>query len=161
MVRIQKSQKAVEKEARKAKVSELMIKRLSYRDIAAMLGVSDSTIAGDVRELRREWAKTHADAGELFTQAAMDLDKLQARTIEAMDRLAPEDQASFIGNLIRLMDQRNRLHGLYPKPGAGEDNDTPSGPFTLQIEVIQPGNQRLVENSDDDDFDNYGDNERG
>ncbi|MDP9469167.1 MAG: hypothetical protein M3Q71_00655 [Chloroflexota bacterium] len=48
---------AVTIEARRARVAEGLVARRPYRELADELGVALGTIAGDVRALRREWAR--------------------------------------------------------------------------------------------------------
>ncbi len=145
---IQKTQQVVDIEARRARVAELMIRKWSYREIGVLLGVSDSTISGDAKALRKQWAKTYTDVGALFAQAAMDQDWLQRHIIELIGSLQPEDQSPAIGRLISLLDQRNKLHGLYPKAGTGEEAEVPTGPIRVQFEILDAGNQKLVLNQD-------------
>ncbi len=140
-------------EVRRAIVAEAVARRTPYRQIAEELGVSFGTVAGDVTALRKEWRKSYGELGGIFTQTAIDLDRWQARVERNLDSLAADELPPAISALVRISDQRNKLFGLYPRPGT-EAEEPPTGPIKITFEIIEPGNSRLVENSqelEDDD----------
>lgn len=140
-------------EARRAAVSDGLVRRKSYHRLAAELGVSYSTVAGDVKALRAEWKKSRGEVNEIFEQTAHDQDHLQEHMLGLLDMLAPEDQASVLGKILGVLDQRAKLFDLYPRSGK-EGGEVPTGPLEVRIEFIDAGNRQLVTNSlekDDDD----------
>ena len=130
-------------EARRAEVAKLLVRRKSYREIAALLGVTLNTINNDVKMIRQGWAESHADMGEQLTQSIRDLDTLIDQMRGIIDAGNMDIQMAATDRLIKLQDQRNRLLNLYPKPG-GDTDVIPTGPIELRIEVIQPGNKNLI-----------------
>ncbi len=140
---------AVTIEARRALVAEAVAKRTTYRQIAERLGVSFGTVAGDVEALRKDWRKSYGDLGGLLTQTAMDLDRWQARMESNLNALAADELPMALAALIRISDQRNKLFGLYPKPGADAE-EMPTGPITVKLQLIPGGNSQLIQSSQED-----------
>lgn len=138
----QQDQHAID--ARRAAVAEGILHRKPYRDMAREFDVSLGTIAGDAAYIRKSWAKTYGKANESFERAVIDLDALQAEAMTTLQSLAGVDRLAAIDRVVKISDQRNRLLGLYPKPGAGDGQDIPTGPIELKIQMIEPGNRRLI-----------------
>lgn len=140
---------AVTLEARRAEVAKGLVARKSYRVLAAELGVGNSTVAADVKALRKEWVKERGGAADMFEDALHDLAVLQAESMAVLDASVGPDRLAAIDRALRVADQRNRLAGLYPRPGIGEDADMPTGPIVVRIEVLPTGNRKLVTDQDD------------
>ncbi len=149
---------AVTIEARRAIVADAVARRTPYRLIAKQLGVSFGTVAGDVEALRTEWRKSYGVLGEMLTQTAIDLDRWQSKVESGLNSLAVEDLPPAIAALIRISDQRNKLFGLYPKPGL-EVQELKTGPIEIQFTVIEGGNRDLVTNSQEDALDDDDDDD--
>ena len=143
-------------EVRRAIVAEAVARRTPYRQIAEELGVSFGTVAGDVTALRKEWRKSYGELGGIFTQTAIDLDRWQAYVERNLDSLAADELPPAISALVRISDQRNKLFGLYPRPGT-EAEPLITGPIRVEFTVIEGGNSQLVTDSlevgDDDELD--------
>lgn len=119
--------------ARRARVAEGQLQGKSYRQMAAELGVSDCTISNDVQFLRRQWARTLGTEEELRARAAMELDWLQGLIIGLIDKVRPEMTPVFFGLLIRVLDQRMRLFGLYPSGKPKPVDDQVAQPVTVKV----------------------------
>lgn len=143
-------------EARRAAVAAGLVARKSYRTLASELGVSHSQVNKDVNALRKEWAKERGETAEVFEQSLADLNTWQNQLMLDLPNLPAERRSGAIDTLLRLNDQRLKLHGLYPKAGNGDEPDIPTGPITIQFEMINAGNSRLVRNSQELDIVEYG-----
>ncbi len=75
----------------------------------------------------------------------MTLDAIQARLMESVGGLAPEDLPATANALRAVVAEKSKMLGLYPK--ADTYMEYPAGPIALQIEIIEAGNRRLVTNS--------------
>lgn len=141
---------AVTIEARRARVAAGLVARASYRDLASELGVALGTIAGDVTHLRKAWAKTYGKADQVFDQASMDLDAWQGQLVADLPNLPPDQRPTAVNTLVRINDQRNRLFGLYPRPG-DQAAEIPTGPITVELRIIPEGNRTLITDGAEDD----------
>ncbi len=143
----QKAQAKVNIEARRAAVNKGLVQRKSYRQLAKQLDCSVATIAGDVTALRKEWAETRGKADELHLAVNMDVDRWLGQLETLLTGAPGLNKLMVIDRLVKLTELSARLNNLFPKPGTGDEPDVPTGPIKIQFEVLNPGNQHLVQNS--------------
>jgi hypothetical protein len=120
------------------------------------LGVSNVTIFNDVKYLRTEYAKSRERLGEHLETALQDLDEIQRKAHDVLATVTGTDQLAVLDRLLKTIDQRCRLLGLYPKPGSAETEEFPTGPIEVRITVIPEGNRKIIDpelNPEDDGFD--------
>ncbi len=129
--------------ARRAAVSQGVLARRPYRQIAEELGVSLGTVERDVAVLKEQWAKEYNQLGSHFEAALQTLDSLQDMAIRAAAKGDEDTELQAINQIKSIQDQRNKLLGLYPTPGKNDD-PPPSGPITLKIDIIGAGNSSLI-----------------
>ncbi len=70
----------------------------------------------------------------------MDLDAWQGQLMADLPNLPVERRPGAVDTLVRISDQRLKLFGLYARPGAGGE-EMPTGPITLELRIIPPGNR--------------------
>lgn len=142
--------------ARRAEVARLRTHRLSTRQIAERIGVSQPTVVRDLAVLAEDWAKNQGDYGEQLAATIQELDALQLVAFEVLEEAVTLDKLPAMDRAFKAIELRARLRGLFPKPLA-ETEPLPTGPIKIQFELIGSGNSRLVENSaevgDDDELD--------
>ena len=136
--------------ARRAEVARLRTRRLTTRQIAERIGVSQSTIVQDLAALTEEWAKQQGDFNQQLTATLMDLDALQAAAVRVLEEAVDLDKLPAIDRAFKAIELRAKLRGLFPKLGA-ETEPLPTGPITVELFVIEGGNRQLVTNSQEDD----------
>ncbi len=99
---------------RRAKTLELRRQGRSFEEIASRLGISDSTAHGDVRA---GMAQIVAEpAAHLLRLELLRLDHLQ----QAFHKRACEGDIAATNMVLRILDQRAKLLGLYRDQGRGE-----------------------------------------
>lgn len=131
--------------ARRAAVAEGILRRRPFREMAKELNCSLGLIGADSKWLKTEWAKSYGKAGQMFEQAAIDLDALQAEAFDVLDAAAGLDKLPVIDRLLKIMEQRGHLLNLFPRPQASDLLEVPTGPIELRIEMVPSGNRPLVD----------------
>lgn len=95
-------------------VSELVLRQVPYRTIAAQLGISPSQVGRDVQAVRAAWRARAFDTYEehVSEQLAM-LDMLERVVVREMDKQNNiATRLAAVDSLVRLRDRRARLLGL-------------------------------------------------
>ena len=95
---------------RRIEVAKLLVKGWSYREMADMLEVSDSTIGRDVGIIMKNWAEEMKPA-ELHNWLLKELRKLD-RMEKGLAEASENGDVGCIDRRIRLMERRAKLLGL-------------------------------------------------
>jgi len=132
--------------ARRAEVARLRTRRLTTRQIAEQIGVSQSTIVNDLAALTDEWAKQQGDFNQQLSATLQDIDALQAAAVQVLEEAVDLDKLPAIDRALKAVELRAKLRGLFPKLGA-EAEPLPTGPIRIEFEVIRGGNSQLVTDS--------------
>ncbi len=140
--------KKVPANARRAEVARLRTHRLSTRQIAERIGVSQPTVVRDLAVLAEDWAKSQGDYGEQLAATIQELDALQLVAFEVLEEAVTLDKLPAMDRAFKAIELRARLRGLFPKPGLEVEELRPIGP--IQIEIIRGGNRQLVTDSMED-----------
>ncbi len=132
--------------ARRAEVARLRTHRLSTRQIAERIGVSQPTVVRDLAVLAEDWAKSQGDYGEQLAATIQELDALQLVAFEVLEEAVTLDKLPAMDRALKAIELRAKLRGLFPKPGT-ETEPLPTGPIRVEFTVIEGGNRTLVTNS--------------
>jgi hypothetical protein len=65
--------------------------------------------------------------------------------------LPVEKRLGMIDTLLRLSDQRLKLHGLYSKPSS-DTKQLPTDPIRLEVTIIPSGNRQMIDDSDEEEY---------
>ncbi|MGI8587550.1 MAG: LuxR C-terminal-related transcriptional regulator [Chloroflexia bacterium] len=104
--------------ARRREVARLLLARHTQQDIAAQLGISQSTVSSDISTIRASWvAEAHTDIEELVAEECRVLDAdeaaLRVRFHEALAK-DPRLAVRIYECLVRINDRRLRWHAFVP-----------------------------------------------
>lgn len=126
-----------ERESRKEKVANLLLNRLSTQAIANTLGISPVAVGLIRRELEHEWrGKQQGDIGLLKARELEALDQMERECVIRMAmvdalglteeqlqevgvgrlRVMLNDEGLWFDRRLRIMQERLKLLGAYPKP---------------------------------------------
>lgn len=142
--------------ARRAEVARLRTHRLTTREIAERIGTSQSTVQRDIEALTEDWSRQQGDFQQQLTATLMDLEALQLVAFEVLEEAVTLDKLPAMDRALKAIELRAKLRGLFPKAGA-ETEPFPTGPITVQFEIIEGGNRTLVTNSQEFDVDDDAD----
>ena len=123
-------------EARRAKVAILLMDRVTYRNMAAKLGVSLGTIAKDVKALLGRWAREQ-NPDERYTWLAVELAKLSEMERIISPKARKGDLAA-IDRILRIMERRARLVPGLEAPQRFE----PEGEWVLHVVHDDPNGEQ-------------------
>ncbi len=94
---------------RRKLVAANMLAGASYRDIAAALGVSKSTVANDFKAIIKEWREQYTD--DIDSWAKIQLRRLDVLINAIWDRARNGDYQA-IDRVMKLMHQQSKLLGI-------------------------------------------------
>jgi len=104
---------------RRAQVAELYARRITQRDMAKMLKVSEPTISRDVKSLLKEWRKESTKkVDDVKAREMADLDAMERDVAMAMvvgknrPSLKPQELARLAEARLRIKERRAKLLGL-------------------------------------------------
>jgi len=125
--------------ARRAEVARLRVHRLTTREIADRVGVSQSTVVNDLKALATDWHKQQGDYNAQLDATLQDIDALQATALQVLEAAVDLDKLPAMDRAVKLIELRAKLRGLFPKLGASElNNDMPTGaPSSLRSKCCQ------------------------
>lgn len=138
--------------ARRALVHDLLKQRKSHREIGRLLGVSHVTIGTDVKALMKEWAEAIGDKDSVFNQQQWTLTRWLGLLEQDIESATSDDRHTIIATGLKTLTELGKLHGVYPEKGIGE-SDYPTGPISVEIQLIPAGNRSLVDSTLYDDGD--------
>lgn len=95
--------------ARRARVSQMMLARVTQLDIARQLGVDLRTVIGDEAGIRKQWAQERSHAYERYLSE--DLQRLAALE-RAIWLPAMQGNLQAVDRMLAIIAQRGRLLGL-------------------------------------------------
>lgn len=112
--------KEAEIEQRRTAISNLLKSRVSYRDIAKVMGVSLGTVASDVKALFEQWSSEQIQNVE--EQAMLDLATMNDALRAIMQQIRGGD-LQCIDRMVRILERRARMLG-YDRPQKIDTGDT-------------------------------------
>lgn len=134
------SARKAQREARRAKVAELLLAGVSGNRIAQMLGTtSRKTIRADIDALLARWAEDQKPE-DRDRWRAHELAKL-AEMEPAILREAKKGSVAFVDRELRLMERRAKLLGL-DAPARQEVTGAEGAPLKFGTVIILPDNGR-------------------
>jgi transcriptional regulator with XRE-family HTH domain len=99
---------------RRATVAKLWTRRLTQEEIAAAVGVDQSTVSRDVKALVAAWREEAlGDVTDLRARELADLDAMEREAAMAASAdVSPQELARLLEVRLRIKDRRSRLLGL-------------------------------------------------
>lgn len=99
---------------RRATVAKLWTRRLTQEEIAAAVGVDQSTVSRDVKALVAVWRKEAlGDVTATRARELADLDAMEREAaVAASAKVSPQELARLLEVRLRVKDRRARLLGL-------------------------------------------------
>ena len=100
--------------ARRVTVAKLWTRRLTQEEIAAAVGVNQSTISRDVKVLVAAWReKALGDVTDARARDLADLDAMEREAaMAASGSVSPQELARLLEVRLRVKERRSRLLGL-------------------------------------------------
>jgi AcrR family transcriptional regulator len=121
---------AAEREARRKKVAANLLAGLTFREMAEALGCSVGTVHNDVRLLMTRW---HTEQ----VSSVRELKLLETRRLDrALNAIWGRVQAGDLGTidrLVKLIQERARLFGLYAPQKVAPTNPAGDGPAEVTV----------------------------
>lgn len=117
--------------ARRARVSALILAGMTEREIAGALNVSLGTVNGDAQELRVQWRKQQLD--NIDDALALDLTRIES-LIKSVWAKAKQGNLGAMDRVIRMIELRKEIYDYQAPKDTG---DKIYNPITI-IEVHRP-----------------------
>jgi len=146
-----------QREKRRADVARLYLQGLNQVEIAAKLGVAQSTVSEDLKRIRKGWKDSQRDDVKTLQAMALEKIRLIARAAwEEWENTKGKEgrgKVRYLTTLIACVEKECKLLGLYEQrpdvPGPGELDIS----YEMAMQLIQAEDERDGEKNYDDLYD--------
>ena len=113
MTHSKKGAGGVAREERRTKATELRKEKLTYKQIADILGVHESTVSRDLDKRIELWRDRSVDAVEVYRSSEVDeMNRVRAKAWEAIEACPVGKMAPLLGQVVNAGARVAKLHGL-------------------------------------------------